>query len=71
VTIHVTVWDDRPADANSPRPGGQAVLVHGTLTWGRPCYAEQRPLARRFRLLVPDRRGFGASPDLGDDAASQ
>jgi pimeloyl-ACP methyl ester carboxylesterase len=40
--------------------------VHGTLTWGTQCYAEQRPLDRRFRLLVPDRRGFGASPDVDD-----
>jgi pimeloyl-ACP methyl ester carboxylesterase len=60
VTIHVTVWDD------SSYPDGPAVLVHGTLTWGTQCYAEQRPLGRRFRLLVPDRRGFGASPDLDD-----
>jgi pimeloyl-ACP methyl ester carboxylesterase len=60
VTIHVTIWD-RPAGA-----GSASVLVHGTLSWGTHCYAEQRPLARRFRLLIPDRRGFGASPDLDD-----
>lgn len=33
------------------------------MTWGTECFAEQQPLGRRFRLEVPDRRGFGDSPD--------
>ena len=40
------------------------VLVHGTMTWGTACFEAQRPLARHYRLLVMDRRGFGESPDI-------
>ncbi|MEU2792277.1 alpha/beta hydrolase [Streptomyces sp. NPDC007100] len=57
----MTVWDD-----GAP-PGPPAVLVHGILTWGtdeRYGFAAQRPLARRHRLLLMDRRGFGRSPGL-------
>jgi pimeloyl-ACP methyl ester carboxylesterase len=43
-----------------------AILVHGTLSWGDRCWEHQRPLAGRFRLLIPDRRGFGTAPDLDD-----
>jgi len=59
--IHVTVWGDTAA-----RDAHRAVLVHGTMTWGEECFAGQRPLgndAAGFRLEVPDRRGFGDSPD--------
>jgi len=45
---------------------GRAVLVHGTFTWGARCYARQRSLAGRFDVVIPDRRGFGAAPDLDD-----
>jgi pimeloyl-ACP methyl ester carboxylesterase len=59
-TVHATVWDEAG-------PGGQAVvLVHGILAWGSdPVYGfgAQRPLAARYRLIVMDRRGYGASPD--------
>jgi hypothetical protein len=54
VTLHVTASDDHPA---TPGPDGSAVLVQGKLTWGTLCYPVQRPLAGRFRLHVPDRRG--------------
>lgn len=57
MTLHVTIWNDGP-------PRSTALLVHGTFTWGTRSFAPQRPLAERYRLLVPDRRGFGASPDL-------
>lgn len=57
--IHVTEWMDVGAVADPP-----AVLVHGTLSWGTLTFERQRTLALRRRLLVPDRRGFGASPDL-------
>jgi pimeloyl-ACP methyl ester carboxylesterase len=56
--VHVTIWDDAGADAPS------VVLVHGTMTWGTACFEAQRTLARHYRLLVMDRRGFGESPDI-------
>lgn len=57
--VHVTVWNE--SAAGSPR----VVLVHGTMTWGEECFAQQRPLAGEFELEVMDRRGFGGSPDTG------
>jgi len=56
--VHVTIWDDAGADAPS------VLLVHGTMTWGTACFEAQRTLARHYRLLVMDRRGFGESPDI-------
>src|SRR5215831_6099511 len=58
--VHVTVWGEPSAPP--------AVLVHGTFSWATRAFEHQRPLARRWRLLLPDRRGFGASPDLDDPA---
>lgn len=55
--LHVSTW------SGAATPTARAILIHGTMTWGTECFAEQRPLARRFRLDVPDRRGFGDSPD--------
>jgi pimeloyl-ACP methyl ester carboxylesterase len=57
--LHVTRWGDR---------GDPAVLVHGSFGWGEFSWAAQRPLADDYRLLLVDRRGFGASPgpDAGD-----
>ncbi|QKW11038.1 alpha/beta hydrolase [Streptomyces sp. NA04227] len=43
-----------------------AIFVHNIFTWGSDAsygFAAQRPLADRHRLLVPDRRGYGHSPD--------
>jgi pimeloyl-ACP methyl ester carboxylesterase len=57
--VKVTLWQDG-TDPAAPR----VLLVHGTMTWGTDCFREQRPLARRFRLELMDRRGFGASPDI-------
>ncbi|MBO4204816.1 alpha/beta fold hydrolase [Micromonospora echinofusca] len=57
--LHVTTWG---------APHGrddQVILIHGTMTWGLAAFAAQRPLAGRRRILVVDRRGFGASPDTG------
>src|SRR5919108_3106563 len=51
--LHVRVWG----------AGEPIVLVHGSnsadpgLIWAR-----QQELARRYRLYVPDRRGYGESP---------
>jgi len=44
-----------------------AVFVHGVLSWGTDIeygFGAQRPLAAHRRLLLVDRRGYGASPDL-------
>jgi pimeloyl-ACP methyl ester carboxylesterase len=45
------------------------VLVHSSLATGPEEWAEQRPLAEHgFRLVVPDRRGYGRSPTAeGED----
>ena len=40
-----------------------AILVHGTLSWGSWAFEGQRPLAASRTLLVPDRRGYGDSPE--------
>jgi pimeloyl-ACP methyl ester carboxylesterase len=43
--------------------GTPVVLVHGSLATGADEWQAQRPLAEEgFRLLVVDRRGYGASP---------
>ena len=42
--------------------GPPAVLVHGTFAGGRESWPAQAPLADRHRLLVVDRRGYGANP---------
>jgi pimeloyl-ACP methyl ester carboxylesterase len=43
--------------------GTPVVLVHGSLATGSDEWQAQRPLADcGFRLLVPDRRGYGRSP---------
>lgn len=49
--------------------GVPAVLVHGSLTTGEENWHGQRPLAEKgFRLVVPDRRGYGDSPKVaGED----
>jgi pimeloyl-ACP methyl ester carboxylesterase len=41
--------------------GPPVVLVHGSIAGGEATWAEQRPLAHRFGLLVVDRPGYGAS----------
>jgi pimeloyl-ACP methyl ester carboxylesterase len=53
--VHVTVWGD----------GEPAVFVHGSFGWGDETWREQRPLGDHYRLLLIDRRGFGASPPDG------
>ena len=49
--------------------GTPVVLVHGSLATGHDEWQAQRPLADEgFRLLVPDRRGYGRSPHAeGED----
>jgi len=53
--LNVTAWGE----------GDLAVLVHGSFGWGAETWAEQRPLAGSYRLLLVDRRGFGGSPPDG------
>ncbi len=45
--------------------GEPAVFVHGSFGWGEETWREQLPLADDYRLLLVDRRGFGASPADG------
>jgi pimeloyl-ACP methyl ester carboxylesterase len=42
--------------------GPPVVLVHGSIGGGRAAWAEQRPLAKRWTLVIADRPGFGAGP---------
>ena len=61
IPVHVTIWDETSTKTSS------VVFVHGTMTWGTDEYfgfAAQRPLGKYARLMIMDRRGFGASPDL-------
>lgn len=47
--------------------GPRVVLVHGSGTWARHDafgFSAQLELADEFRLLLPDRRGYGGSPDV-------
>lgn len=51
--LYVEVWGD----------GTPVVLVHGSLATGADEWSAQRPLADEgFKLIVPDRRGYGRSP---------
>jgi pimeloyl-ACP methyl ester carboxylesterase len=61
--INVSVWD-------GPASQTPAVLIHGTFTWATLAFEHQRSLARQRRILLPDRRGFGASPDLDNSDAT-
>jgi len=40
------------------------VLIHGSVANGDLTWAAQRPLAERFELVVPNRRGFPPGPDV-------
>jgi len=53
--VHVTVLGE----------GEPAVFVHGSFGWGEETWRDQRALAEHYRLLLVDRRGFGASPPDG------
>ncbi|WFE27886.1 alpha/beta hydrolase [Solwaraspora sp. WMMD791] len=58
--VNVTIWD-------GPAAAAPAILIHGTLNWAASAFERQRPLARHRRVLLPDRRGYGDSPDLDDN----
>jgi pimeloyl-ACP methyl ester carboxylesterase len=40
------------------------LLVHGSVVNGETTWSAQRPLAERFELVVPNRRGFPPGPDV-------
>lgn len=65
--------DLRAADLDVERlgDGPPVVLVHGSVVGRERTWSEQRPLAERWTLILPNRPGFGASPPLarGDFAA--
>jgi pimeloyl-ACP methyl ester carboxylesterase len=45
--------------------GERVVCVHGSLSWGEFAFRRQRPLAHSHELVLPDRRGYGATPAGG------
>lgn len=48
--------------------GPRVVLVHGSIAGADTLWAPQLPLAERWTLVRPNRRGFGASPPVeGED----
>jgi pimeloyl-ACP methyl ester carboxylesterase len=42
----------------------RVLLLHGSVANGEATWAAQRPLAERFELCVPNRRGFPPGPDV-------
>jgi pimeloyl-ACP methyl ester carboxylesterase len=67
-TLHTQRWGQGPP----------VLLVHGSVLNGEMTWAQQRPLADRWNLIVPDRRGYWPNPpaereefavDAGDIAA--
>lgn len=56
--LNVRIWGE----------GVPAVLVHGSLTTGEEDWEAQRPLAEEgFRLVIPDRRGYGDGSEGGGE----
>jgi pimeloyl-ACP methyl ester carboxylesterase len=53
--LNVVVWGG----------GERVVCVHGSLSWGTFAFRAQRPLAASRSLVLPDRRGYGASAESG------
>jgi pimeloyl-ACP methyl ester carboxylesterase len=49
--LHVERWGEGPP----------VLLVHGSIGDGPATWSEQRPLAERWTLIVPDRPGYGQS----------
>ncbi len=50
--LHVTVWGEQ---------GPPVLLIHGSIFAAEATWSAQRPLGECWRVLVPDRRGFGKS----------
>src|SRR4051812_50208205 len=49
-------------DPGMARP--RVLLVHGSVVNGDETWSAQKPLADRFELVVPNRRGFPPGPDV-------
>src|SRR3954447_2257754 len=49
-------------DLGMARP--RVLLVHGSVANGDATWAAQKPLADRFELVIPNRRGFPPGPDV-------
>lgn len=52
--LHVQRWGEGPP----------VLLVHGSVLNGEMTWAQQRPLADRWGLVVPDRRGYSPNPPV-------
>jgi pimeloyl-ACP methyl ester carboxylesterase len=55
MNLDVTFWGEN---------GPPVVMVHGSLNDGLSAYQAQQPLAARWRLIVPNRRGYGKNPPV-------
>ena len=44
--------------------GPPVLLIHGDIVGPESTWRKQRPLAARWRLIIPKRPGFGRSPRL-------
>lgn len=53
--LNVVVWGT----------GERVVCIHGSLSWGTFAFRAQRRLADERALVLPDRRGYGASAATG------
>jgi pimeloyl-ACP methyl ester carboxylesterase len=54
--------------------GPRVLFVHGSLTTSRQSWEKQEPLAERWTLVIPDRRGYAPNAvaersDFEEDAA--
>lgn len=61
--LNLVVWGE----------GEPVIFVHGSMSTGKGTFAEQKPLSDKYRLILIDRRGYGASPftacsDFDEDA---
>jgi pimeloyl-ACP methyl ester carboxylesterase len=54
VSLHVQRWGE----------GSPVMLVHGAVLNGEMAWAQQRPLASRWTLVVPDLRGYWPNPPV-------
>jgi len=53
--LHVVRWG---------ASGAPILLVHGSVNNGESTWAQQRPLSKRYRLYVMDRRGYYPNPPV-------
>jgi len=50
--LNLVVWGE----------GEPVILVHGSMSTGTETFGAQKPLSDKYRLILVDRRGYGASP---------